>query len=492
MSSHNENVALFDRPSPTYSTYPLAPQPSGGCPVCLTGNTDFSIDVRYIRGDSPWRGCAECRFLWNVAKRCVEKGILPYPCSPREGSPGARIACCHDRNRWCRIRWTIDEQPHPVSPVEFRIFCLPDTPKPFPGMMVKKPLAKVDPEECVTHVRRWMLECESHHQFCLPEAPSPLPKRVIDTGMLTAPTVRLVETTGETERYVCLSHCWGRKGPACITTTTTLERNKGEIAWDLLPATFQDAIEFTRRLQLRFLWIDSICIIQDSPQDWQEQSAMMADIYGGAYVTLCATASTSDEGGFYLPPIQYFSPHWLRIPGPDGVEYDVLVETGLEGGHIPSWQFVPEKEELRHSFSYFPLMSRAWTFQERLLSPRLVHFTRGEVMWECSGLKTFRCSGFYLPPAPGFIESPFMTFGVHAKSEYSKTMRTSSISGQNPLHSGHWASIVSSYTMLRLTFESDILLERYPLEGYTVGNQTRRGCVGSGEVAEPIMVMGCH
>lgn len=58
-----------------------------------------------------------------------------------------------------------------------------------------------------------------------------------------------------------------------------IEDNKRSIEWESIPRTFQHAIEVTRRLKIRFLWIDSICIVQDNEQEWMEQSSAMVDIY---------------------------------------------------------------------------------------------------------------------------------------------------------------------------------------------------------------------
>ena len=164
---------------------------------------------------------------------------------------------------------------------------------------------------------------------------------------LTSPAVRLVETDGRTERYVCLSHCWGDSKPECVTTAVTLGRNANNVEWRLLPATFRDAIDSTRRLGLRFIWIDSICIIQDNLDDWREQSALMADIYGGAYVTLCATASRNDDGGCYLPSTPDLRSHKLSVQGPTRQKYEIYVETQLtQRRHIVyssyvSWLDIP-------------------------------------------------------------------------------------------------------------------------------------------------------
>jgi Heterokaryon incompatibility protein (HET) len=72
--------------------------------------------------------------------------------------------------------------------------------------------------------------------------------------------------------------------------------HKGGITWDKLPRTFQDAISFTRRLKIRYLWIDSLYIFQDDNKDWQRQASRMPSIYENSYVTLAAMASDSSNG----------------------------------------------------------------------------------------------------------------------------------------------------------------------------------------------------
>lgn len=69
-----------------------------------------------------------------------------------------------------------------------------------------------------------------------------------------------------------------------------------------LPQTFQDAIKIARSLDLQYLWIDSLCIIQDSKSDWAKHVDIMADIYEYAYITLAAGASEDDDGGFFATP----------------------------------------------------------------------------------------------------------------------------------------------------------------------------------------------
>ena len=212
-----------------------------------------------------------------------------------------------------------------------RILTIAGLPKPFPDMPVKKSFSSTASQESLAQVREWLEICQTSHG-CLGRVPTTLPKRVIDVSL---PTVKLYETTMETGQYACLSHCWGATRPACRTTMANLDENRRAILWEALPATFRDAIDFTRRLGIRYIWIDSICIIQDSAQDWSEQSAQMAPIYGNAFVTLCATASTSDDGGCYLDTPAHLRARKVTAKTRDGTEYDVYVRNLLNHRHLP-------------------------------------------------------------------------------------------------------------------------------------------------------------
>jgi hypothetical protein len=228
--------------------------------------------------------------------------------------------------------------------------------------------------------------------------------------------------------------------PACRTTVETLKANLTSIPWDTLPATFQDAIDFTRRLGLQYIWIDSVCIIQDDAKDWSEQSSLMADIYKNAYVTLCATASASDDGGLYLSTPQYWTPRSILVRKEDNLEYEIHIRHQMAERH-----FQTDRDPARKS-KEFPLLARAWTYQERLLSPRLVHFTAGEVMWECSEVSACECF------EPGTNARPHYLIAESEKRLHQKAI-------EQPLFKKeeHWREIVSSYSTLKLSFEKDKL-----------------------------------
>jgi hypothetical protein len=114
------------------------------------------------------------------------------------------------------------------------------------------------------------------------------------------------ESAGESlqARYICLSHCWGDASNLPMRTTrSTLDEYKQRIRWSILPKTFQHAVMFTRKLRIRYLWIDSLCIVQDDVDDWLRESGKMCSVFQHSTLTLCATASQDSNGGLFSKPM---------------------------------------------------------------------------------------------------------------------------------------------------------------------------------------------
>jgi hypothetical protein len=162
--------------------------------------------------------------------------------------------------------------------------------------------------------------------------------------------------------YVTLSHCWGNSSPL-ITTTSTLNNRKDGIPMDTLPKLFRDAVFITRELKIKYLWIDSICIIQDSEEDWSREAARMGDVYRYSYLTLFILDATDCHQAILAQ----------RVQPEQEIERDAL-ETGFSNPLIQSKQEV---------FKNSPLCHRAWALQERLLSPRILYYSTDEIFWEC-------------------------------------------------------------------------------------------------------------
>ena len=151
-------------------------------------------------------------------------------------------------------------------------------------------------EETFNTIRTWIQQCEEIHTECRrhEDDRAYMPKRVLDVrsnavvpreGVAPAP-------------YICLSHCWGPPNKQIIRTlSSNIHSFLKHVPWDDLSNTFQDAIDITRRLDVDYIWIDSLCIIQEDRDDWKEESVKMADIYENAFLTIAATKSRDGSGG---------------------------------------------------------------------------------------------------------------------------------------------------------------------------------------------------
>ena len=223
----------------------------------------------------------------------------------------------------------------------------------------------------------WLGNCVNNHSTCcsydgtLKEGSTPLPSRVLDVSPADC-ELRLCEPRNVAARYVCLSHRWGNSQPL-TTTVATLETRKRSIPFDTVPKTFQDAVIVTRKLGIRYLWIDSLCIIQDDLVDWEEQASSMCDIYKNAFLTLAATRCESCTEPL-LPSFCH------AVDGVDEVGSPLKIGVRIECFHLDN----------QHSMN--PLLTRGWVFQERLLSRRILHFGFDELFWECMEGTSCECA----------------------------------------------------------------------------------------------------
>lgn len=175
--------------------------------------------------------------------------------------------------------------------------------------------------------------------------------------------------------YIVLTHVWGGIELPCKTTKSNIAKYYDEgIGFDNLPKTFQDAVRLTVAIGFRYLWIDSLCIIQDDTEDWQRESAKMAAIYGTGTITLSATSAENSHGGCGLSPkIQSVTRFCSTDPGrPDFA----VKEQGFSLRH-PS---ITSRGELHDE----PVYKRAWILQEKILSRRVLHATYSRFVWKCN------------------------------------------------------------------------------------------------------------
>jgi len=266
----------------------------------------------------------------------------------------------------------------------------------------------------------WIRECTEKHPDCKHEDESLLPSRVIDVGTSDGhETPRLRPCSEERGHYVTLSHCWGLSNPT-RTTAACYQNYLEGISLASLPRTYRDAIAVTRGLGIRYLWIDSLCIIQDSTEDWEKECIKMPQIYQNSTVTIAGPAASGCESGFL--DRQSKTP-FLELPIGGNIG-SVRVHYGGQQSLAESWLIFPEPDS--------PLSKRAWILQERLLSRRVLYFGSRQMYWEC--LTNVRYEKVLYP-----LVNDYLQRGEVEKISF-KSTRT------NAQWLQYWYSIVETYS----------------------------------------------
>lgn len=252
-------------------------------------------------------------------------------------------------------------------------------------------------------ISTWIQCCKRDHPTCA-EVDSlitgKLPKRALYVGPASNDGIRLVEYGDPDHQvdapYIALSHCWG---PTQHLTTErhTLGERKKNIPFGSMSRNFQDAIIITRKLGVQYVWIDSLCIIQGDKQDWEIEAAKMASIYNSAYLVVAATASPDGSGGCLFDRKPHITINGttstgalFEIHGRETASHEIFgwdVDKDLQRIWDPS----NTRDLVNRHLAAYPLMSRAWCFQERMLATRMLHYTKNEVVFECASSMSCEC-----------------------------------------------------------------------------------------------------
>lgn len=297
----------------------------------------------------------------------------------------------------------------------------------------------------------WVENCRLHHKECVQKDAPSLPDRLVEVQSSSgSKELRLIESKGSTGRYAALSHCWGTQEGATPPITLmkdSLESWKISLPWGSFSKTFQDAVLITRALGLRFLWIDSLCIIQDDAADWREQSSQMSSVYTNTALTIASTrASDGSVGCFSLRPT---AKRIALLEEPQGCSRTIDVYVRQAFSHTP--YLLRDIGHLYEEKDDFPLFQRAWCFQERLLSPRVIHYGKHEMVWQCRESIACECrEGRWMNvqgwPAEG------------QKMPIFRTLYFEALDSQDfGLMQSLWRCIVMEYSATRLTKSEDIL-----------------------------------
>ncbi|OCL08802.1 HET-domain-containing protein, partial [Glonium stellatum] len=173
--------------------------------------------------------------------------------------------------------------------------------------------------------------------------------------------------------YAALSYCWGKSKKTTTTTIHNLhEHIEAGFSYELLGKTIQDAVSITRSIGVRYLWVDALCIIQGSEDearaDWQTESSRMAAVYGNAYVTIIAADSPTSDSGILRK---------RSIIRESSISQDGFTQRRIYSAF--------RNTKILEAASSTPNIwsTRAWTFQEAVLSRRALLYTDQKKYWKC-------------------------------------------------------------------------------------------------------------
>jgi hypothetical protein len=301
-------------------------------------------------------------------------------------------------------------------------------------------------DKCYDLASFWIRDCIDNHRDCDRIECTPLPTRVIDVGSENNEP-RLYVSKQENAKYTTLSHCWGSKVPMTTTLARVKERQR-EIKFRELPKTFRDAINITRRLNIQYIWIDSLCIIQDSEDDWIREAASMGRIYRNCFVCIAADAATDSSGGcFTESSSRYLDIGCVEYPSSGDRESAVYVRkapsimAGRGFSHVSNDPKPTNRSKLD---------TRGWVLQEQALSLRTLHYTASELAWDCATYIRCECT---IPPEEVQVSENTMQL---------RACKSMIMKSGNPIGSGlqefsRWTNFVEQFTDRSLTYTTDRL-----------------------------------
>jgi hypothetical protein len=309
--------------------------------------------------------------------------------------------------------------------------------------------------QCWKTALDWLEDCNNNHPECkVSQKPAFYPTRLVDIGDSNSSDFRVIESATEypVGGYVTLSHRWGEETPIKLTEHSCKELINGT-SLQKLPLTFQHAIEIAKRLNKRYIWIDSLCIFQDEndQSDWIKEAALMYQVYSGSFLNISAAAGRNGSYGLFE----------TRDPQSELRPFRMLcrVPPVTKGVLSPVKEFI-----LTEAYTFFdrelseaPLNQRAWVYQERLLAPRVLHFGPTQLFWECRG--SLFCERFpkQLPEFTNkYSAMYFKSLDITRRAPSKPHMNQVSIQKNLDRFKYHlWYDMVLKYSKCQLTFGKD-------------------------------------
>ncbi|KAH7317053.1 heterokaryon incompatibility protein-domain-containing protein [Stachybotrys elegans] len=287
-------------------------------------------------------------------------------------------------------------------------------------------------------VQSWISNCVSSHPACKARQRSGFfPTRLVHVPFGPMPAqarYRLVETASlpvnfHRSRYLTLSHRWGEdQTPKYVTSSANIQER-----------LTTDAIDAAAQLQISFIWIDSLCIIQSQDGDWATEIQKMADVYSNSFLNISATSASNPETG--LTSSFEMHPRVLRTTWSPAVG---------------DRQRVIDLAFWRERVTEADINSRGWVLQERALAPRVLHFTFDQVAWEC-------CEKAAAEEFPRGVLRELLgaSAGFKRTTNVFTSMEPNSLLVNSPSHKQEpyaiWRRLIEEYGPMELTHPADKL-----------------------------------
>ena len=292
--------------------------------------------------------------------------------------------------------------------------------------------------------KKWLNDCVIGHASCTPEPRSGrwYPSRLLD---LDAPTqdgltsLRLITTKSQSleGHYTTLSHRWGQAKFLQLTRHNVEDFHR-EIPIAELPQTFRDAILVSKALQIRYLWVDSLCIVQDDASDWAFEASQMHMVYSNSHCNISASHAEDSTGGLFRD---------RDSRALCGTEVDIGTRYFYTTKNARKAHVLTNDSLIRNSIDDCPLSKRGWVLQERILAPRVLHFSRDQVFFECR--TRIACELYDAGVPDTYYKYPRGTACAKVNDAFREKDKASWYM--------MWQNLIQMYSTMSLTYPSDKL-----------------------------------
>ncbi|KAK1655156.1 heterokaryon incompatibility protein-domain-containing protein [Colletotrichum phormii] len=314
------------------------------------------------------------------------------------------------------------------------------------GIELKLPVSDALDSSCIKRLKDRVWGCASNHSGCYYSSePRSLPTRLIKVGQIDDDMARLVISDGlpSTTSYIALSYCWGPPSvskPQLITTAATLADRQTKIPLPEMPETIRDSVVFARHMGIKYIWIDALCIIQDDAEDWAKEAALMFAVYRHATLTVVAAAGDTSHSGFLQRSRAGPS---VLVPFQSNKKEAKVSGTYVLSGLNEHRTWDADYTSHMHNRAW---ATRAWTYQEDLMSTRVLYFDNHTSYFRCQSERRLEHSTKVYDNVQSWH---------HLLSPASKDINSPEARGRRESLYERWKDLIIEYTRRKLTVSND-------------------------------------